>query len=55
MTYCNKLSTGVFRCQVALPTVLLDGWWLDAPPLRFAAGAADDATEHLPNPTGLTT
>ena len=23
---------------------------LDAPPLRFLAGAADDAPKHLPNP-----
>ena len=29
----------------------LAGWGRDAPPLRFAAGATDDATEHLPNPT----
>ena len=25
------------------------------PPSRFSAGATDDATEHLPNPTAITT
>jgi hypothetical protein len=51
MTYAEKISTGRFNGKVAAAgaaTVLLAGAARCPPPLRFAAGAVDDATEHLP-------